>query len=347
MPDGEIGTLWVKGDSAALCYWQAHEKSKEVLRGDWVVSGDLFRRDADGFFSYAGRADDMLKVGGIFVSPMEVESCLLRHPNVLETAVVGYEDDDGLIKAMAYVVVKGVAPSDELARAIIEHCKSELAHYKAPRRVRVRRRAAAQRSRQDPAPRAALVRRLGELTFRDADALKAERPIVLVPVGSTEAHGPHLPLATDAILSEELAARAAAALDAAGYATVIAPTLSYAITHYASEFTGTISIAPETATALVADVCASLVGQGFVRVCLVNSHLEPAHVASLKEACARVQAGSGVAVVLRRSAREALGAHAHRRVQARRLPRRQLRDVARARRPTRARARRRAARTIG
>jgi benzoate-CoA ligase len=135
VPDGEIGTLWVKGDSAAICYWQAHEKSKEVLRGDWVVSGDLFRRDADGFFSYAGRADDMLKVGGIFVSPMEVESCLLRHPHVLETAVIGYEDDDGLVKPLAYVVAKGVAPSETLAREIIEHCKTQLAHYKAPRRV--------------------------------------------------------------------------------------------------------------------------------------------------------------------------------------------------------------------
>ncbi|MCU1283140.1 MAG: Benzoate-CoA ligase, partial [bacterium] len=133
--DGEIGTLWVKGDSAAICYWQAHEKSKEVLRGDWVVSGDLFRRDADGFFSYAGRADDMLKVGGIFVSPLEVESCLLRHAHVLETAVVGYEDDDGLVKPLAYVVAKGASPSDALAREIIEHCKAQLAHYKAPRRV--------------------------------------------------------------------------------------------------------------------------------------------------------------------------------------------------------------------
>ena len=135
VPDGEIGTLWVKGDSAAICYWQAHEKSKEVLRGDWVVSGDLFRRDADGFFYYAGRADDMLKVGGIWVSPMEVESCLLRHVNVLETAVIGYEDDDGLVKALAYVVVKGAPPSEALASAIIEHCKRELVHYKAPRRV--------------------------------------------------------------------------------------------------------------------------------------------------------------------------------------------------------------------
>ncbi len=133
--DGEIGTLWVKGDSAAICYWQAHEKSKEVLRGDWVVSGDLFRRDADGFFYYAGRADDMLKVGGIWVSPMEVESCLLRHPHVLEAAVIGYEDDDGLVKALAYVVAKGITPSETLARDLIEHCKAELAHYKAPRRV--------------------------------------------------------------------------------------------------------------------------------------------------------------------------------------------------------------------
>jgi creatinine amidohydrolase len=132
------------------------------------------------------------------------------------------------------------------------------------------------------------VRRLAELTWTEAEALKAAQPIVLLPIGSTEAHGPHLPLATDAILSEELSARAAAALDAVGYTTIIAPTLSYAITQYASEFAGTISIAPATATALVADVCSSLLAQGFARVCLVNSHLEPAHVDSLKEACARV-----------------------------------------------------------
>jgi creatinine amidohydrolase len=141
------------------------------------------------------------------------------------------------------------------------------------------------------------VKRLGELTWREAAALVPLRPVVLVPIGSTEAHGPHLPLATDAILSDELAARAAAALDGAGYTTLVAPTLTYAITQYASEFAGTISIAAETATALVADVCASLVEQGFARVCLVNSHLEPAHVQSLKDACARVQARTKVAVV--------------------------------------------------
>jgi benzoate-CoA ligase family protein len=134
-PHDEIGTLWVKGDSAAICYFQAHEKSKEVLRGDWVVSGDLFRRDAQGFFYYGGRADDLLKVGGIFVSPVEVEACLCRHPAVHEAAVIGYEDDEGLVKPMAYVVAKGQAGSDALAREIIEHVKGELVHYKAPRRI--------------------------------------------------------------------------------------------------------------------------------------------------------------------------------------------------------------------
>lgn len=133
--DGEIGTLWVKGDSAALCYWGAHEKSKEVLRGDWVVSGDLFRRDAQGYFYYAGRADDMLKVGGIFVAPVEVEACLMRHAQVLEAAVIGFEDQDGLVKPLAYVVPKEAQPSKELAASLIEHCKRELARYKAPHKI--------------------------------------------------------------------------------------------------------------------------------------------------------------------------------------------------------------------
>jgi creatinine amidohydrolase len=140
------------------------------------------------------------------------------------------------------------------------------------------------------------VRRLGELTFAEAEALARAEPIVLLPVGSTEAHGPHLPLATDAILSEELALRAAAALDATGFATLIAPTVAYAITDYAAEFAGTVSLSPATATALVEEIAASLIGQGFRRVCLINSHLEPAHVTSLKQACGRVQARTGVEV---------------------------------------------------
>jgi creatinine amidohydrolase len=141
------------------------------------------------------------------------------------------------------------------------------------------------------------VRRLGELTWRDADALKSAAPVVLLPIGSTEAHGPHLPLATDVILSEELAERAGVALDAAGYTTLIAPALGYAITDYAAEFAGTVSLTPATAIALMAEICASLIEQGFARVCLVNSHLEPAHVLALAEACARVHTQTGVTVL--------------------------------------------------
>jgi benzoate-CoA ligase family protein len=133
---GQIGTLWVKGDSAALWYFGAHDKSKEVLRGDWVVSGDKFSRDEDGFFRYAGRADDLLKIGGIFVAPVEVENALMQHPAVLECVVVGYEDEDRLVKAKAVVVVKaGHAADDALARAILDGARARLAHYKVPRRV--------------------------------------------------------------------------------------------------------------------------------------------------------------------------------------------------------------------
>jgi benzoate-CoA ligase len=133
---GEIGTLWVKGDSAAVYYWQAHEKSKEVLRGDWVVSGDLFRQDEEGYFWYAGRADDMLKVGGIFVSPLEIENCLLQHEAVLEVCVVGQSDEDGLVKPKAYVVLhESFEASAETAEELKEFVKSRLAPFKYPRLV--------------------------------------------------------------------------------------------------------------------------------------------------------------------------------------------------------------------
>lgn len=133
---GEIGTLWACGESAALCYFQAHEQSKLTLRGDWVVSGDLFHCDAEGFFYYDGRADDLLKVGGIFVSPLEVENVLTGHPAVVECAVVGEENQHGLVRALAYVVVRESHPaSDGLAAALIAHCKQHLAHYKAPSHV--------------------------------------------------------------------------------------------------------------------------------------------------------------------------------------------------------------------
>jgi acyl-coenzyme A synthetase/AMP-(fatty) acid ligase len=133
---GEIGALWIKGDSAALCYWQAHEQSKQTLRGDWVVSGDLFHRDAEGYFYYDGRADDLLKIGGIFVSPLEVEDVLLGHAAVLEAAVVGEENEQGLVRGLAFVVTKSGHAADELlAQELIGHVKARLAHYKAPSRI--------------------------------------------------------------------------------------------------------------------------------------------------------------------------------------------------------------------
>jgi benzoate-CoA ligase len=135
LPDGEAGTLWVKGESAAILYWQAHEKSKEVLRGDWVVTGDHMRRDARGYFWYEGRTDDMLKVSGIFVSPYEVENCLLQHPRVAECAVIGYKGPDGLIKPKAYVVTRDSAGDEALARELQEFVKGRLAPFKYPRTV--------------------------------------------------------------------------------------------------------------------------------------------------------------------------------------------------------------------
>jgi benzoate-CoA ligase family protein len=135
VPAGEAGTLWVKGESAAILYWQAHEKSKEVLRGDWVVTGDHMRQDESGCFWYEGRSDDMLKVGGIFVSPFEVENCLLQHPLVAECAVIGYKDRDGLVKPKAYVVCRDRAGDDRLARELQEFVKGRLAPFKYPRYV--------------------------------------------------------------------------------------------------------------------------------------------------------------------------------------------------------------------
>src|SRR5207253_2080147 len=100
---GEIGNLRVKGDSTMAYYWNKHEKTKEALYGPWIQTGDKYWQDADGYFWYAGRADDMLKVGGIWVSPVEVENTLVRHPAVPEAAVVGHEDGEGLVKPKAFV----------------------------------------------------------------------------------------------------------------------------------------------------------------------------------------------------------------------------------------------------
>ena len=137
---------------------------------------------------------------------------------------------------------------------------------------------------------------LAQLTWPEAQTLAAQHPVALLPIGSTEAHGPHLPLATDVFLSEELARRVYQTLAAGGQASVIAPSLSYAVTEFAGEFAGTVSLEPAAATAQLVGVIAGLIRSGFVRVCLVNSHLEAAHVATLRAACAELTARTGHAV---------------------------------------------------
>jgi benzoate-CoA ligase len=136
VPTGGMGTLRIKGDSAALCYWQAHEKSKQTFAGDWCTTGDQFHVDSDGYYWYHGRTDDMLKVSGVFVAPAEIENCLLQHEAVLEAAVVGHDAGDHLVKPKAFVVLReGQAAGEELAQSIKEFVKSRLARYKYPRWV--------------------------------------------------------------------------------------------------------------------------------------------------------------------------------------------------------------------
>ena len=123
----------IKGDSAALCYWNAHEKSKDTFAGDWCTTGDQFHVDAEGYYWYHGRTDDMLKVSGVFVAPAEIENCLLQHEAVLECAVMGHESE-GLIKPKAFIVLRqDFVNSEELAEDIKQFVKSRIAVYKYPR----------------------------------------------------------------------------------------------------------------------------------------------------------------------------------------------------------------------
>jgi benzoate-CoA ligase family protein len=134
VPTDSIGTLMVSGDSAAAGYWKQHEKTKATFQGQWVNTGDKYFRDAEGYYHYCGRSDDMLKVGGIWVSPVEVENTILAHPAVLECAVVGASDTDGLTKPKAFVVLgPGVAPTSDVALDIQRFVKSRIAAYKYPR----------------------------------------------------------------------------------------------------------------------------------------------------------------------------------------------------------------------
>jgi benzoate-CoA ligase family protein len=136
VPDGEVGTLWIEGDTAALLYWNEHDKTKQTFHGDRVNTGDLFVRDSEGFYWYRGRSDELIKVGGIWVAPAEIENCLITHAKVVECAVVGYEEE-GLILSRAHVVLRaGVAGSEELARTLQDHVRTHLSPHKYPRDVR-------------------------------------------------------------------------------------------------------------------------------------------------------------------------------------------------------------------
>jgi benzoate-CoA ligase len=131
---GELGELQINGPTSALMYWNQREKTKNTFQGPWTRSGDKYSMDEKGYFAYGGRSDDMLKVSGIYVSPVEVEAALITHEAVLECAVVGAEDESKLIKPKAYVVLKqGQAPSDALKSNLQQHVKDRLAPYKYPR----------------------------------------------------------------------------------------------------------------------------------------------------------------------------------------------------------------------
>ena len=133
---GEPGRLQVKGDSTAAHYWNNPEKTAQTMQGDWIDTGDTYLRDADGYYQHCGRSDEMLKVGGLWCSPTEVEARLVEHPDVIEAAVAGVPDASGNIKPEAWIVLRGGAvPSDALIEALMLHCKHHLAPYKFPRQV--------------------------------------------------------------------------------------------------------------------------------------------------------------------------------------------------------------------
>jgi len=133
---GEIGDLLIRSDAVCACYWNQHEKTKDIIQGQWIHTGDKYYQDEDGYFWYAGRSDDMLKVNGLWVSPIELENVLIEHPAVKEAAVVGREDDDRLLKPAAYVVLNnGNKPSPELVHELQGMVAARLSSYKQPRWV--------------------------------------------------------------------------------------------------------------------------------------------------------------------------------------------------------------------
>jgi benzoate-CoA ligase len=136
---GELGELQINGPTSAIHYWNNRVRSLDTFVGAWTRAGDKYSVDADGYYTYGGRSDDMLKVSGMYVSPFEVEAALLTHPEVLEAAVIGAPDEQQLIKPKAYVVLRpGAQASDELAELLKQHVKGRLAPYKYPRWVEFR-----------------------------------------------------------------------------------------------------------------------------------------------------------------------------------------------------------------
>lgn len=134
VPNGEAGELVVRGPSAAEGYWNQRDKTRKTFRGEWTHTGDTYTRDADGYFRYQGRSDEMLKVSGIWVSPFEVEEALISHPAVLEAAVVGHEDRDGLTKPKAFVILRDSAHDlEDLSEELKAHVKDRIGVWKYPR----------------------------------------------------------------------------------------------------------------------------------------------------------------------------------------------------------------------
>lgn len=137
VPRGESGVLWVRNEASGWYYHLAHEKSKTTFGGDgWVNTNDLFREDENGYFWYMGRADELIKVSGVYVAPLEVEKCLQEHPAVREVVVLGLEDDDGLVKSKAFIALhEGAEGGDAMADDLQAFCRKKMAPYKAPRAI--------------------------------------------------------------------------------------------------------------------------------------------------------------------------------------------------------------------
>lgn len=137
--DGELGHLEVAGPTSAIMYWNQRNRSRETFKGAWTRTGDKYTRDDEGYYIYGGRSDDMMKVGGIYVSPFEVEGALLEHDAVLEAAVVAHPDQDGLTKPRAFIVLtESHSGSDTLAEELKRLVREKLADYKYPRWIEFR-----------------------------------------------------------------------------------------------------------------------------------------------------------------------------------------------------------------